>query len=519
MDTSGRIEGLEEPAGDKSAAVPEMPARDRGEIAKKEGVTSGDKFAGQDMLKTSLKAAKGAPPAAESATPTSSPAAGLAIQGQSQLGGGQVAQNINASEAPSQNQPAEPPAEKDFADRTTGKAASTDELLVVRCEITPEALKNHAFDKILADNAIVWSDTRKKAEKENLDFKSLFNAEAIQSLLGAKTGLAANKPEVEERSKDTGDNIALSTESGPLELVYVEASPAQIQSMLNGLSAKTETFKTVSVAPAKGDSRLHNAVADFKYRGVIAGAARGGRADVAQSVDSVNGGFQSDLKSDISSSAGAALGRAQRIPFSYGYNAKADGVETEAQQQNLTSIAQKGLPATMGYGGIGSAGRLGETRSGGQLGVAAGAAPSTGSGTAEQLKSSAQALNQSAAKAEQAPSAAASAQLFTNRNQGQSARQEDQPAPAAQSRQSAKQERQSASAAQNRQDADSQRRNLQVEAFGTAALPRIERVLFVLQVIERKSPVENAAENANKKAPADAAGVNVPAEEVNPSKP
>jgi hypothetical protein len=231
-------------------------------------------------------------------------------------------------------------------------------------------------------------------------------------------------------------------------------------------------------------------------------------------VESVRGGFQAGLKSDSSSSGSTVLGRAQRIPYFYGNNAKAAGAETEAQQQNLTSTAQKGLPATMGFGGGGAAGRSGKSMPGGQLGVAAGATSSTASGT-EQLKSSAQALNQPAAKAEQAPDAAAAVQLFTKRNQGQAANQEDQSAQVAESRQGAKQERQPASAAQNRQDADSQRRNMQIEPSGTAALPRIERVLFVLQVIERT----NAAENAEKNAPADAAGVSAPAAEANPSKP
>ena len=165
----------------------------------------------------------------------------------------------------------------------------------------------------------------------------------------------------------------------------------------------------------------------------------------------------------------------------------------------------------MGYGGEGSAGGLGKSMPGGQLDIAAGAAPTSGSGTAEQLKSPIQALNQRADKTEQAPTAAAAAQLSTNRNQGQAANQETQSAQVAESRQGAKQGQQAAAAAQNRQDVNSQRRNLQGETSGTAGLPRMERVLFVLQVMERK----NAAENA----PADAAGVSAPAAEAKQSKP
>ncbi len=82
------------------------------------------------------------------------------------------------------------------------------------------------------------------------------------------------------------------------------------------------------------------------------------------------------------------------------------------------------------------------------------------------LKSSAQMLNQPVAKVEQAPAAAAASQLFRNRSQKQAATEETQSAQVAESRQAAKQEQQPASAVQNRQDADSQHRNLHVESSG-----------------------------------------------------
>jgi hypothetical protein len=518
-DAASRIDGLEKPAEGKSAAVPEMPARDRGDLAKKDATTFGDKLAGKDMPKAALKAANGGAAVAEPAQPTSPPATGVVIQEQTKSGATQIAGNINASAPPSQNKPAEPPAKKEPSDLAKEKTAPADEMLVVRCEISLEALKNHAFDKILADNAIVWTETQKVAEKEILDYKNPPNTEAIQSLLGTQTDQAAIKPEVGQQLKDARDNLAISTESGPLEIVYVEASPAQIQSLLNGLSAQNETFKKVSVAPAKGDAGIQNAAGDFGYRVVIAGPARVGQVDVEQSVESRQGGFLSGLKSDSSASTGAVLGRAQRIPYSQGDNAKAAGVETGTQKQNLASTAQKGLPATLGYGGGGAGGRLGKSMPADQLGVAPSAASSPAFDTSEQLKSPAQELNQPAAKAEQAPAAAAAVQLFSNKNKEQAANQADHPVPAAQSLQGAEQERQPASAAQNRQDSDSLRRNLQQMPSGTAALPRMERVLFVLQVMERKTATESAGENAEKSSPADAAGVNAPAAEANPSKP
>ncbi|MGD0653738.1 MAG: zf-HC2 domain-containing protein [Thermoguttaceae bacterium] len=307
-DATGRLEGVEKPAEGKSAAAPERPALDRVELAKKEGVTSGDKLAAKDMTKAAFKAAaKGA----ESAAPSSTPAAGLTIQSQSQSGGTRIAETVNASKSLSQIKPAEPPAEKKPADQLKSPAVSADELLVVRCEITPEAVKNHAFDKILTDNAIVWSET----PKENLDAKNLSAIEL--------------------------------SETGPLEIVYVEASPAQIEAALNSLSAQTDAFKNVSVVSAKADSRLQHAVGGANFRREMAKSALGTRANVEQTAEPAEGQSQYGYKPDSSASVNAALGRAQHIPFSYGYNAKASGVGTEVQKQELSGAVQKPWPETI----------------------------------------------------------------------------------------------------------------------------------------------------------------------------
>ncbi|MGD0516438.1 MAG: zf-HC2 domain-containing protein [Thermoguttaceae bacterium] len=312
-DALGRLEGVEKPAEGKSAAAPERSALDRADLAKKDGVTFSDKLAAKDMPKAAFKAAaKGAAAAAESAAPPSTPAAGLTIQSQSQSGGPLIAETVNASNSLSQNKPAEPPAEKEAgekesADRATGKAASADELLVVHCEITPEAVKNHAFDKILADNAIVWSET----PKENRDAENLSAIEL--------------------------------SKAGPLEIVYVEASPAQIEAALNGLSAQTDAFKNVSVASSKEDSRLQHAVAGANFRREIPKSALEARARIAQTAEPAGGQSQFGFKTDSSTSTKVVLGRAQHIPFSYGYNAKASGVATEDQKQSLAGTAQKAL--------------------------------------------------------------------------------------------------------------------------------------------------------------------------------
>jgi hypothetical protein len=402
-DASWGLKSPEKPAGVISAAAPQTPVPGTRELADKGGVTSVDNLAIKDLSKAEFKAAKGAAPAAESAPPSSTPAAGLTIQSQSQTSGVQIAQTTDANQTGSQIKPAQPPAEKKPADQLKSPVVSADELLVVRCEITSEAVKNHAFDKILADNAIVWSET----PKENLD------AENLSAIELSKTG--------------------------PLEIVYVEASPAQIEAALNGLSAQIDAFKNVSVASAKEDSRLQHAVAGANFRREFAKSALGARAKTAQTAESAGSQSQFGSKPDSSASVNIVLGRAQHIPFSYGYNAKASGVGTEDQKQKPAGAAQKALPETI------------------------------------QLKSSTQAVqNQLDLKQEQHP----------------------------------------ATAAKNRQDAYSPRDNFHIEPSGQAASPRIGRVLFVFQVIERKNTVENSEQNA----PANAAGADATAPEANPAK-
>ncbi len=105
-----------------------------GRAGQSESPLAGKQPAAPDV---SALAEKQPPAAAEPAAPTSTPAAGLAIQGQPQPGGSQIAKNINASKAPAEIKLDEPPVEKEPADRAKEKAASADELLVVR-------LRDHA---------------------------------------------------------------------------------------------------------------------------------------------------------------------------------------------------------------------------------------------------------------------------------------------------------------------------------------------------------------------------------------
>jgi len=366
---------VEKIAGRESAAAPEQSFGGSAGLAKKDIRTLGNKFADQDVPEAALE---------------------------------QAAEQV------------EPPAEKKLAQQRKVKAASTDELLVVRCEITPEALKNHAFDKLLADNAIVWSES----PKENSPGGPVPEPEAIQSLLDQKIDRTADESKRLDRYKSENGNIEPS-QAGPLEIVYVEASPAQIEATLNGLSAQTNTFLTVSVAPAKDGARLQELEVRDNRGGDFTKAVRGARGGVVQSEEAAKLNYQTSPKTAQSAVTDGVLGRAQRIAL-----------------PNATGYGAGGIPARR----AGDASRLTGT-----LGVAGGAATSTAAIATDQLKSPARSLNR--------PEAA-------------------------------------------------------IAPSGTAVSLRMQRVLFVLQVIERK----NFSDSSNEATPADATRPNATPAETIPAK-
>jgi hypothetical protein len=477
--------GLEKAAKDESAAIPERPARSRAALAKTDSMQFGDKPAADDVRKEAFKsAAKGYASAAESAaTPSATPAAGFTAQDQPQQqpGGTQAAKTMNENFSLSQNKPAEPPAESESAEQFKAKAEFTDELLVVRCEITPEALNNHAFDKLLADNAIVWSET----PQENMLGENLPKAETIRSLSGKKADQTTSEPEGLDRAKGVRGIIEPS-KTQTLEIVYVEASPAQIEATLNGLSAQNGMFKKVSIAPEKEGRQLQQFIAGDNRRQDINKAVQAmpGKAGLSKETAEDQYLFAPNIPS--STATNVVLGRAQRVPSSLGYEAKSV-VETKDQKHNANLPAQKALPKATGYGGI-SDRQSGGSVQGARLGVADGAGSSTGGDAAEQSRQTAQSLNQSeAAKSDQRPASVMAAPSATQ-------------APM----RAAKQEEYSQKA-QNRQDSDSPRGDFGITQSGSASVPRMQRVLFVMQVTEQG----NNSDNAKQSAPADTSNADV----------
>ncbi|MHB1037126.1 MAG: hypothetical protein ACYC0Y_21115, partial [Pirellulales bacterium] len=137
------------------------------------------------------------------------------------------------------------------------KAASTkgealgEPLLVVQCEITPEAARSHAFDNVLLKQRIAWGGAGEGVITEGKPLKAL-----------AEKG-------------DHRDNVARQWAEGTgalgdVDLVYVEAAPEQVQATLTELSNRSDLFLAVAVNPTPG-SQLDS----FQYRLQDVGGGQG----------------------------------------------------------------------------------------------------------------------------------------------------------------------------------------------------------------------------------------------------
>jgi hypothetical protein len=113
--------------------------------------------------------------------------------------------------------------------KTNSKAGKAEELLVVHCDISPEAAKNKAFDKLLDANGIK------------------------QIPLPAGNAAPVNR-------RADGDHLTLASET--IE-ISVEATPAQIKATLAGFAAQPDMFLTVSVEPLQHDTIAKERLSQF----------------------------------------------------------------------------------------------------------------------------------------------------------------------------------------------------------------------------------------------------------------
>ena len=97
--------------------------------------------------------------------------------------------------------------------RQIGRKEEKDEApLMVHCDISPQAAKSEAFDKLLDANGVVWR----------------------------QEGRRGDSPQEAEKKETNAEGEVF---------VYAQATPAQLKAVLAGLAAKPEMFIAVSVKP------------------------------------------------------------------------------------------------------------------------------------------------------------------------------------------------------------------------------------------------------------------------------
>ncbi len=147
--------------------------------------------------------------------------------------------------------PAPPLAEKQSIDQAKAQAAPAQELLVVHCEITPQAVNNKAFDKVLNSNGIVWSETPVQTLSDDIQQQT----QTFKSLVEVNSKQTASEAEIVRRSLGRGGNVE-PAKTGPVDIIFVEAPPEQIKATINALAVQTNEFRTVSITPANSDYQV-----------------------------------------------------------------------------------------------------------------------------------------------------------------------------------------------------------------------------------------------------------------------
>lgn len=122
-----------------------------------------------------------------------------------------------------------------FALAKKGRPRSGEEMLVVHCDVTPEAFANNDFDKLLTSNGIVR--------------RRQFNA------ITAPPAAPASDERLKEK-RTTGKELGAGATPAPspldsenVNLVYAEGTPEQIEATLAAIGASRAAFSNVMISP------------------------------------------------------------------------------------------------------------------------------------------------------------------------------------------------------------------------------------------------------------------------------
>jgi anti-sigma factor RsiW len=184
-----------------------------------------------------------------------------------------------------------------------------DDVLIVRCDISPQAAKSRAFERLLADQHIdlVTSDSPKKQRARD----------ARQDLAGPGEATGADE-------KSSAENAAADDATQPPEAFFVEASPAQIAATLAELQSRSNEFLVLSfqspkangIAGELAESTIDRAGSKLRAAEPAAPSADAFAADeqteTTQSQSRLSGGRSN--KESAKDSGSLSRGRAVRVP-------------------------------------------------------------------------------------------------------------------------------------------------------------------------------------------------------------
>ena len=151
----------------------------------------------------------------------------------------------NRLQATPEKLPAEPPAPD--ASVPTG-------VLVVRCDVSPEAARNQTFDKLLLANDITFEGDTDRLGSATVRLVGAMDrgdgATFRQARAKAAGGLGMSRQEVAEGLSLEAKKLREPFDGRALDVIYVEATPGQIAATLSALAAKGAEFPSVVVEPA-----------------------------------------------------------------------------------------------------------------------------------------------------------------------------------------------------------------------------------------------------------------------------
>jgi hypothetical protein len=123
----------------------------------------------------------------------------------------------------------------------------------VQCDVSPDALRDRAFDILLAENGITWeaASGEPAAPADKPTGSGAARKDADRRLAGAADGPTGAQGGGQSAPQSGARELDLvQQDGGALDLVYVEATGAQIEATLAGLAAQSDNFLSVVVEPA-----------------------------------------------------------------------------------------------------------------------------------------------------------------------------------------------------------------------------------------------------------------------------